>query len=47
MIMDNPLWDRLPADERLHVDGLILAGLKMAAIAAIFRRCSGSAPRAA
>jgi hypothetical protein len=35
VIMDNPLWDRLPADVRLHVDGLILAGWKMAAIAAI------------
>ena len=33
--MDNPLWDRLPADVRLHVDGLILAGRKPAAIAAI------------
>jgi hypothetical protein len=35
VIMDNPLWDRLLAEVRLHVDGLILAGQKMAAIAAI------------
>lgn len=29
VIMDNPLWNRLPAEVRLHVDGLIRGGLKM------------------
>jgi hypothetical protein len=41
VIMDNRLWDRLSADVRLHVDGLILAGRKMAVIAAILDGAPG------